>query len=216
MVIGWGRGPMTIASRGGLGPVTLRCNVSHNGEEWAVRRRACEEPFCPWSGEQERPRTAESGFSPERSGGLRPGSRTGGALSAGGSVALGAGHGFRRRRTACPVTSAKRRGSPRGSASIEGWPVDMTDHVGTGMGSDRRVAPEHARRIGTSRTVDFTDHGGGGVLPGSAGSMITSGARAITASECRSHEHAGDVGLSRSSDIADPVAPGARCAGSRR
>ena len=100
----------------------------------------------------------------------------------GGSGALGAGHGFRRRRSACPVPSAERRGSPWGMRVVRDLPSGKTDCVGTGMGGrDRREAPERAGRVGTSRTLVFTDHAGGGVLPGSAGSMITSGARAITA-----------------------------------
>jgi len=36
---------------------------------------------------------------------------------------------------------------------------------------------EYAGRIASSKTFDIADHVGGGVLPGSAGSMITAGAR---------------------------------------
>ena len=81
----------------------------------------------------------------------------------------------------------------------------------------RRGSAEDGKYVGSSRPSDIADHGGGGVLPGSAGSMITSDARGIVpGSESRRHEHAGAVGPSRTVDITDPGAPGARCAGSRR
>jgi len=48
--------------------------------------------------------------------------------------------------------------------------------VGIATDSEARSA-EHAGRVAPSRPVDIADHVGGGVLPGSAGSMITAGAR---------------------------------------
>jgi len=45
-----------------------------------------------------------------------------------------------------------------------------------GASADRR---EHAGRVASSRTVDIAEHAGGGAVPGSAGTVITSGARGI-------------------------------------
>jgi len=47
------------------------------------------------------------------------------------------------------------------------------------MGSETRSG-EHAKRVDASRTFDIADHAGGGAVPGSAGTVITSGACGIT------------------------------------
>ena len=48
--------------------------------------------------------------------------------------------------------------------------------VGIGDRGEARSA-EDGKHVASSRPVGIADHVGGGVLPGSAGSMITSGAR---------------------------------------
>ena len=92
--------------------------------------------------------------------------RTAYASSVTGSLAHLMALGIGEHASAIPIAVA--RGM---SMNRDGFPGAV--HAIRASGDSR----EHAGRVARSRTFDIADHGGGGAVPGSAGTVITSGAR---------------------------------------